>query len=103
MNTGKKKSYLCPKDHRKNWVIYWGGYIPGNITGAISFLLNITGAIAPVAPMLNTPLYVEQQVMHSYFILRQELKVNQGRRFCFCHGQKFGGHSLWHPVTAHPE
>ena len=51
-----QKSYLCPKDHRKNRVIYWGGYIPGNITGAISFLLNITGAIAPVAPVLNTPL-----------------------------------------------
>ena len=66
MNTGKnarkkflqqcQKSYLCPKDHWKNRVIYWGGYIPGNITGAISFLLNITGAIAPVAPVLNTPL-----------------------------------------------
>ena len=28
----------------------------GNITGAICLFLNITGAIAPVAPMLNTPL-----------------------------------------------
>ena len=27
-----------------------------NITGAISLFLNITGAIAPVAPVLNTPL-----------------------------------------------
>ena len=27
-----------------------------NITGAISLFLNITGSIAPVAPMLNTPL-----------------------------------------------
>ena len=32
------------------------GNIPGNITGAISLFLNITGAVAPVAPMLNTPL-----------------------------------------------
>ena len=29
-----------------------------NITGAISLFLNITGAIAPVAPVLNTPLYL---------------------------------------------
>ena len=36
-------------------------YIPGNITGAISFLLNITGAIAPVAPVLNTPLVYKEQ------------------------------------------
>ena len=28
-----------------------------NITGAISHFLNITGAIAPVAPVLNTPLF----------------------------------------------
>ena len=32
------------------------GNIPGNITGAISLFLNITGAVAPVAPVLNTPL-----------------------------------------------
>jgi hypothetical protein len=32
--------------------------IPGrcNIAGAISLFLNIAGAIAPVAPVLNTPL-----------------------------------------------
>ena len=35
------------------------GYIPGNITGAISLFLNITGAVAPVAPVLNTPLYID--------------------------------------------
>ena len=34
------------------------GNIPGNITGAISLFLNITGAVAPVAPVLNTPLIV---------------------------------------------
>ena len=28
----------------------------GNITGAICLFLNITGAIAPMAPVLNTPL-----------------------------------------------
>jgi hypothetical protein len=27
--------------------------------GAISLFLNIAGAIAPVAPVLNTPLYTE--------------------------------------------
>ena len=32
------------------------GNIPGNITGAISLFLNITGAVAPLAPVLNTPL-----------------------------------------------
>ena len=34
------------------------GYIPGNITGAIGLFLNIMGAIAPVAPVLNMPLYI---------------------------------------------
>ena len=62
-----QKSYLCLKDRRKNRVICSGrkfgcdlgrngcpcGFIPGNITGAISLFLNITGATAPV---LNTPL-----------------------------------------------
>ena len=29
--------------------------------GAISLFLNITGAIAPVAPVLNTPLFCEKK------------------------------------------
>ena len=33
---------------------YWKGRC--NIEGAISLFLNIAGAIAPVAPVLNTPL-----------------------------------------------
>jgi hypothetical protein len=30
--------------------------LPCNIAGAVSLFLNIAGAIAPVAPVLNTPL-----------------------------------------------
>ena len=60
----KKFLQKYQKDCRKNKIYKFRpfGYIPGNITGAISLFLNITGAVAPVAPVLNTPLKCSQFV-----------------------------------------
>ena len=54
-------------------------YILGrcNISGAISLFLNITGAIAPIAPVLNTPLVWPQPILIklSVFVYAQGIKT----------------------------
>ena len=48
--------------------------------GAISLFLNITGAIAPMAPVLNTPLNVREQIIQKIYFHTFPIPIFQGAK-----------------------